>query len=78
MEIAVFIDRESDGDRADIVPGYFMFFDEGFVSSAAVFGGCGGGEMPFYVGGSADEGNVVKVNYLGGRVNLGLLQRRGG
>jgi hypothetical protein len=49
LQVVVLIDCESDGDRADVVPGYFMFFDGRFVGSAAMLGGCGGGEMPFYI-----------------------------
>ena len=64
LQAVVLIDCESNEDRADIFPGYFMFFDEGFVSSATVFGGGRGGEVPFYIGGSTDEGNVVEVDYL--------------
>jgi hypothetical protein len=30
-----------------------------------MFGGCGRWEMPFYVGCSADEGHVIKIDYLG-------------
>jgi hypothetical protein len=54
LQIVILVDCETDGDRADVVPCYFMFFDDGFCSSTAVLGGGGGGEMPFYVGGSAD------------------------
>lgn len=64
MQIVVLINRQSDGDRADVVPGDFVIFDEGLVGSAAMFGGCRGGEMPFYVGGSADEGHVVEIDDL--------------
>lgn len=64
LEIVVLVDCQSDRDRSDVVPGYFVFFDEGLVGSATMFGGGGGGEVPFYVGGSADEGHVVEIEYL--------------
>jgi hypothetical protein len=41
-----------------------MPFDERLVGMAAVFGGCGGREVPFYIGSSADEGDVVEIDYL--------------
>lgn len=62
LQIIVLIDHESDGDRADVVPGHFMFFDERFLSPATVLGGGGGREVPFYVRGSADKGDVVEVD----------------
>ena len=65
MQVVVLIDCEADGYRADILPGYFVFFDERLIGSAAVLSGCGGGEVPFYVGGSADQGDVVEIDYLG-------------
>jgi hypothetical protein len=54
LQVVVFINRETNGDRSDVFPRYFVFFDDGFVGSTSVLGGCGGGEMPFYVGGSTD------------------------
>ena len=41
-----------------------MLFYEGFIGAAAVLGRSGRGEVPFYVGGSADEGDIVKIDYL--------------
>ena len=43
-----------------------MVADEGFGGVAAVFGGGGGGEVPFCVGRAGDEGDVVEVDDLGG------------
>jgi len=59
-----FVDCEAHGDRADVVPGYFVVFYGGFFGAAAVFGGGRGGEVPFYVRGAGDEGDVVEVVYL--------------
>jgi hypothetical protein len=41
-----------------------------------VFGGGGGGEMPFYVGCSADEGYVIEVDYLS-KLDIYLAGSRG-
>ena len=41
-----------------------MIFDYGFLCAAAVLGGGRGGEVPFYVGGTGHEGDVVEVNDL--------------
>jgi hypothetical protein len=60
-QIVVFVDGETHGDCARVVPGYFMFFYGGFLGAPAVFGGGGGGEVPFYVRGAGDEGDVVEV-----------------
>lgn len=65
LQVVVLINCESDGNRADVIPCHFVFFDEGFVGAATMFGGCGRWEMPFYVGCSADEGHVIKIDYLG-------------
>ena len=65
LQIVVFINCEPHRNCADVVPCYFVFFDEGFFGAAAVLGGGGGREVPFYVGCSADEGDVVEIDYLG-------------
>lgn len=53
-----------------------MFSDDGLVGASAVLGGVGGGEVPFYIAGSADEGDVVEVDYLGGTVTFGQPRMR--
>jgi len=64
LEVVGFVDGEADGDHSVVVPGYFVLFYGGARGAAAVIGGGRGGEVPFYVGGSADKGDVVEVNYL--------------
>lgn len=41
-----------------------MLFYGGFLGASAMFGGVGGGQMPFYVRGAGDQWNVVEVDYL--------------
>jgi hypothetical protein len=65
LQMGIFIECESNGNRANIVPRYFVHFYEGFVGASSVFGRGGGGEMPFHMRGAADEGDVIEVNYLG-------------
>jgi hypothetical protein len=65
LQIVIFVDCEPDGDRAKEIPRYFVLSDEGLIGSATMLGGCGRGEMPFYVGGPADERDVVEIDYLG-------------
>lgn len=48
----------------DVIPDDLMLFDGRLVGTAAVFGRYGGGEVPFYIAGSADEGDVIEINYL--------------
>ena len=63
-QIVVLVYREPDWDRFDVFPKDLVFFYGGFFGAAAVFSGRGGGEVPFYVTGSADEGDVVQIDYL--------------
>ena len=60
LECVVFVCCESDWEGACVVPGYFVFADGDAGGVAAVLGGGGvGGDVPFYVGCSCDEGDVV-------------------
>jgi hypothetical protein len=65
LEIVGFVNCETDGDRAVVVPGDFMFFYGRATGPSAMFGRDGGREVPSYVGGTANEGDVVEVDNLG-------------
>ena len=41
-----------------------MLFYGGAIGASAMFGRRRGGEVPFYVRGSGDEGHIIEVNYL--------------
>jgi len=41
-----------------------VFFYRGWIGPAAVFGGGGGGEMPFYIGGAVNKGHIIEINDL--------------
>lgn len=64
LQVIGLVDGEPDGDRARVVPEYFVFFYGRALGAPAVLGGGGGGEVPFYVAGAVDEGDVIEVDYL--------------
>lgn len=77
LQHAVAINRQADREDFGVVPGDFVLADDFFRGAAAVFGRCRGGEVPFYVGGAGDEGNVVEVDDLMDRQYLILKWLRG-
>jgi hypothetical protein len=64
LQVVGFIDYETHVGSPHVVPGYFVLFDGGLLGTAAMFGGGGGREVPFYIGGSGDKRDVVEVDYL--------------
>lgn len=47
-----------------------MFFYRGWIGPAAVFGGGGGGEMPFYIGGAVNKGHIIEINDLENKIKF--------
>lgn len=58
------VDRETDLEVFFVVPMRAVVEDNGFISVAMVFDSAGGGKAPFHERGAANEGDVVKVDYL--------------
>lgn len=63
-QVVVLVDGQSDGDCLRVFPRHFVLNYRLALGAAAVFGGGGGREMPFYEGGTGYEGDIVEVNYL--------------
>ena len=60
LERVVFVKCEADWERAGVFPGHFVVADGDARGVASVLGGGGvGGYVPFYVGGTGHEGDVV-------------------
>ena len=68
----VAVNDESHRDVLFIVPADFVVFDDCFFRAASVLGRGGGWEVPFYVGSTGDEGDVVEVNDLHTLISLGV------
>jgi len=72
LEVVGFVKSESYCDSSYVVPRYFVLFDGGLRGSSTVFGGGRGGKVPFYVGCSGDERNIVEVDYFECELELWL------
>ena len=64
LEIVGLVNCEADGNRAFVVPVNFMFFYGGAIGTSTVFGRDRGGEVPFYVAGTADERHIIQIDNL--------------
>jgi hypothetical protein len=65
LKIVGLVNCDPNGDRAFVVPVNFMFFYGGAIGSSTVFGRDRGREVPFYIAGTADEGDIVQMDNLG-------------
>ena len=65
LQHAVAVNGQPDRDCLFVIPRYLMVFNGFFLSTPAMLGRAGGGQMPFDIGGTGDQGDVVQVDNLG-------------
>lgn len=63
-QVVAFVDGQFDRYRPLVFIADFVLFDVTFGRAAAVLGGSGVWEMPFYVRGAGDERDVVEFDDL--------------
>ena len=75
MQHAIAIHYQPKRQRLLIVPDDFVLTNDYFCSSTAVLGFIGAVDVPFNIGGSGDEGDIVEIDDLDNR--SASLQRLG-
>lgn len=65
LQHAVAVNGQPDRDCLFVIPRYLMVLDGFFLSTPAMLCRTGRGQMPFDIGGTGDQGDVVQVDNLG-------------